>query len=103
MAECKRCGREILFGWTEKNKRIPIDPEPREDGNLATYRDHVGRLKCRVIKEGDEIQPFERHAMPHFATCVEPGRAAIEKPDGTISLGAARRRKQNEQRQVPHG
>lgn len=102
MAECKRCHAEILFAWTEKNHRMPIDPQPREDGNLATYRDHTGRLKCRVISADYPIQPFERHAMPHFATCSEPEGATVQKPDGTLSLGAARRRRGNERRQL-HG
>lgn len=103
-AVCRECGKDIVWGRTEKGRRMPIDPEPRADGNLAVCRDHLSVLRVRVITaDGMAMQPYERPAMPHAATCTgKPGLAAITKPDGTVSIGAARRRKANAQRAV-HG
>lgn len=98
-AVCGKCGADIIFGRTEKGRAMPLDPEPRPDGNLAVYRDHLSVLRCRVVTADAPMQSYERPAMPHFATCTgKPGIAAVTKPDGTVSLAAARRRRGNEQR-----
>jgi len=89
---CRACGGDILWARTVHGRRQAIDLEPREDGNLAVYRDHTGRVNVRVLPPGEEPESYERRAMPHAATCpgMPPRR---QSRDGVASLGAARDRR----------
>jgi len=94
---CHDCEADIIWAWTRKGRRQPIDLEPREDGNLVAYRDGIDRVQVRVLKDGEEPESYEHRAMPHAATC--PGKPArtTARPDGTVSLGAARDRRRRRQ------
>jgi hypothetical protein len=100
MPECGKCGREFAWARTNKGKVMPVDLEPRPDGNLAIYKDVHGQLRARVVTAEHAIETYERPAMPHFATCVPPKSVPIARTkDGAISLADARRRRANTQRQ----
>ncbi len=75
MSQCRECEETILFGRTRAGKLMPLNPEirSRDDAlaNLAVYKDHTGRLNVRVLKDGEQPEPYERRGMPHFATCVK--------------------------------
>lgn len=79
MPECKSCGAEITWAWTETNKRMPLDAEPSDKGNMEI----IGRRDdpdepptpiVRVLKQGEAdtlpgLEPPPRY-ISHFATCV---------------------------------
>lgn len=87
-ATCARCGAEILWAITTKGKRMPVDIEPTEAGNLAIYRDHVGGLHARVVKPNEPVEPYERPGIAHFATC--PGVPEKPRQPAVPSLAAKR-------------
>lgn len=93
-AICRRCDAEILWGITAKGKRMPIDLEPRPDGNLAVYRDPNAQLRVRVLEAGLKPEPYERPGMPHFATCpgVMPKEPRPEVPSLATERANRRRR-----------
>lgn len=79
--ECRACAAPILWALTDAGNKMPLDPRPREDGNVA----FVGRLmsiavfgkaaKARLVaahaKNGQD--PIEWYGT-HFATCPEAKR-----------------------------
>lgn len=71
---CRRCGAEVLWAWTAKGRRMPLDPAvyPADDerATVATYTDHLKRLRVRTLdSDNPRPAPFERRGIPHFATC----------------------------------
>lgn len=70
---CKRCGQRVNWAITRKGKRMPVDPQPDPEGNLAVHRDGKGEFRARVLVDGEEPAGYERRCMPHFATCPPPG------------------------------
>lgn len=61
MSSCRSCGAPIEWARTPKGKRIPLDVEPRPDGNLAFV---AGEL---VNAAG--LPPEVERRVSHFATC----------------------------------
>jgi len=61
MNRCK-CGALMVWAHTPKGKAIPLDPEPRKDGNLVLVRG--------IATPVDMLTPpsLPRYAS-HFATC----------------------------------
>lgn len=88
---CRECGAAVLWAWTAKGRRMPLDLEVRPDddklANVATYTDHLRRLRVRTLDaDNPRPAPFERLGVPHFATC--PPRLAAR--EAAASLKAAR-------------
>lgn len=67
-ATCKSCGDPIEWRQTPAGKRIPIDPEPVEGGNLEL----VGQSIAKVVKAGTGTH------VSHFATC--PNASSHRRP-----------------------
>lgn len=91
---CSSCKADIMWARTSHGKRMPIDPEPRPEGNLAVYRDHMGQIRARTLGEGQEPETYERRAMPHFATCpnIDRDRKKTDgTPDNVVDIRTARR------------
>ena len=66
---CRSCSVPILFIVTTTTGRpMPLDPDPRSDGNVVIEAD--GR--ARTLKLGEE-HPGPRY-MSHFVTCVDAAR-----------------------------
>lgn len=65
MSACSTCGAPIWWAVTEAGKGIPIDAEPRPDGNMV-----LGDKGMRP-----HLPLFDDDAMPryvsHFATCPQ--------------------------------
>lgn len=76
---CRDCGAEVIWGYTEHGRRMPIDPAvyPRDDerANLAIYTDHLRRVRVRVLARDRPLEGFEHRGMPHVASC--PAAAAV--------------------------
>lgn len=66
MSTCRSCGAEIIWALTDSGKRMPVDAEPVEGGNLRLIPDgDVVRVEV-VMGGGAPLQH-----RPHFATCPE--------------------------------
>jgi hypothetical protein len=67
--KCRSCGAHILWAETVKGRRIPLDAEPTDGGNM-TLEDR-GRYKppiATVLVAG--AAPNDKpHYKSHFATC----------------------------------
>lgn len=102
LVTCTRCGREFRFGRTENGRAMPVDADTyaHDDtrANLALHRDHTGRLNVRVLKAGEQPEPYEHRGMPHFATCTaekteRDARAGRLAEQGVIPFPKVRRRR----------
>lgn len=95
---CAACRQPVIWALTERNKRMPLDPEPDPAGNQAAYRDGTGRWLARQLGEGSEPFAYERRLMPHVATCTGPQqRRAPQAPavlaPNVIPITSARRKR----------
>lgn len=90
----KVCGAEIVFARTAMGKSMPLDiaryADDDELANVALFRDAGGNMVARVLRKGEQPEPYERRAMPHFATCVAR-LAERDKIPGVRSLERARK------------
>ncbi|NEA21560.1 hypothetical protein [Actinomadura bangladeshensis] len=66
----------MIFALTEAGAYQPLDPVPRDDGNVLAHRDGMGTWRARSItaldEDGAPRHPLEKRYMPHFATCKGP-------------------------------
>ena len=69
---CAGCGAPILWAVTLNAKRMPLNPDPDELGNVAAYLDDQRTLRCRVLGPTQQPAPHEKRYMPHWATCTSP-------------------------------
>lgn len=81
MSVCRGCGARIRWAVTEAGKRIPLDPEPRPDGNVHVY-DGVAYV---LDLDGLPLHDHRAHGdhrlyVSHFATC--PQAASFRKKKG---------------------
>jgi hypothetical protein len=66
---CRSCNQEIRWAQTTKGKAIPLDVEPREDGNLVLERDAEGNDIARGFSP--LIHTGKPRYVSHFATCPQ--------------------------------
>lgn len=72
-ATCRSCQAPIV--WAEiGGKRIPLDAQPVDGGNLAVRREAGGRLVARPITADHPPLPDEHAGITHFATCPNADR-----------------------------
>jgi hypothetical protein len=104
LAVCRKCGKPITFAVVANNagkppSRMPLDPTPNPDGNVAVYKDATGSLVGRVVGKGGDHLGYERLMMPHFATCPEreagaaKGQLPETRPEGVTFLAEFRKAK----------
>lgn len=74
MTTCRDCAADIVFGVTEKGRRIPLNPERRPLSDraapLGAYVDAVSRVQVRT---GGRTADFQFRAVPHATTCAPTG------------------------------
>ncbi len=61
MANCKSCGKTIVWGVTEDGTKIPLDPSPPVyviTGKLQAYQG-----------EGFQVERTKMSLVSHFITC----------------------------------
>jgi hypothetical protein len=79
LAACRYCPARIRWVTTVDGRRLPLDPEPSEDGIVVPL--HVGgRLLARVLRE-DERQGAEvagPRFRPHWQTCPGADQARAD-------------------------
>lgn len=68
MAKCSSCGAWVLWAFTPRGKRIPVDARPDPAGKVVLARSDRGveALFPSAAELAGEIGP--RHTA-HFATC----------------------------------
>ena len=66
MSQCRTCHREIVWGMTENNKRVPLDPPEK---------------RFVFPGDGDLVVMLPTH-VSHFATCPQADQHRKEKTDG---------------------
>ena len=65
-ATCQSCAAPIVWAMTDRGRRMPVDVEPVDDGNLVlVWRGDV--LTVAVVGHEDR-RPRHR---AHFATCPD--------------------------------
>jgi hypothetical protein len=78
MNACKSCEQPIRWVKTEQGQPMPLDPEPRPDGNIVLRRlAFEGPLIAHYLAAGEEPAADEERYVSHFATC--PNAAAHRK------------------------
>ena len=71
VSRCSSCGAKIRWAVTDSGRRMPINPDPDELGNLYVWRSVDGGLRaCSVFAQGGFPSGAKR-AMSHFATCPD--------------------------------
>lgn len=65
---CRSCGAPIAWAETIAGKRMPLDPEPRDDGNVRLDKDGVAFVGT------DMLAADPPSYVSHFATCSHPQR-----------------------------
>jgi hypothetical protein len=70
--KCSSCGAPILWAVTEAGKRMPLDYDEHEGGNVFLFRSPPGSGKpwtCKVGRQEDAPPQFASRHFSHFATC----------------------------------
>lgn len=78
MPACRSCRAAIIFVPTKSGKRMPIDPEPYDDGNV------VLRVPAGMMGSGEKVAHLladteaplegELRFRSHFASCPNAKR-----------------------------
>ena len=80
-ARCRSCGEPIYWAQTREGRRMPVDTQPTEGGNvLLTLTRSTGALTCTVLSAGCEVEAGRRRYTSHYATC--PQAASHRRPRG---------------------
>lgn len=73
LSECRSCGAEILWVTTTNGKRMPVDREPSDRGNV----DITDLSQARYLRQG-QVELAREANLPlhlsHFATCPNAAR-----------------------------
>lgn len=93
LTTCRSCNAPIRWATTERERSIPIDPDPRPDGNIELVEEHH-RTIARVLTAARRAEleqailaanrdgqtfPLNLH-VSHFTTC--PKAAAHRRRHG---------------------
>lgn len=68
LATCAGCGAPIRWVITMGDKRMPLDPEPHEDGTVVPRKLPDGRVRAQVLT-GENLPAQETAYRSHFVTC----------------------------------
>ncbi len=71
-SECGSCRAPIIWTVTHKRKRMPVDAEPREDGNIVLRQEGDTVVAEYPGKEHPSLfeAPRPRY-VSHFSTCPD--------------------------------
>ena len=84
---CTACGEYIAWATTDRDKAMPIDPLPRDDGNLRIERTARGPVVHKISARQKWTGTRYRS---HFASC--PFADQMRRPQASVkesTLGAA--------------
>jgi hypothetical protein len=70
---CRSCKKPIVWAETEKGRRIPIDPEPVNDGNITLHERERFLPPLAIVRfsipTGEGIR-----FKSHFVTCPQASK-----------------------------
>ncbi len=69
MSTCLSCHAPIVWALTASGKRLPVDPDPVAEGNLAIGPEDPPRV--RYLSKSDTVCTSEWRGVSHFATCPD--------------------------------
>ena len=71
-SECNSCAASIIWTVTHKGKRMPVDAQPVENGNIRLRHDEDGIIAEYPGKEHPSLfeAPRTRY-VSHFSTCPD--------------------------------
>ncbi len=78
MSTCRSCGARVRWAVTPAGKRMPVDPEPVEGGNLLLSLDDPP--VARVVDPSQLVIDDGQRFRSHFASC--PNADAHRHPRG---------------------
>lgn len=69
-SNCRSCDADIIWGVTEKDKRMPVDADPVEGGSFALVNEEVnGKTIVRAVWRTRAPEGTTEFHASHFATC----------------------------------
>lgn len=71
MNRCRSCNAPIRWERTEQGKSIPLDVEPRDDGNVHIYDRVAYVLDVHGAAIAEHRANGDRLYVSHFATCPD--------------------------------
>lgn len=69
MSRCRSCRAEVIWCVTPAGKRMPVDAQPVEGGNLLLTTDDPP--VARVVDPDQLLIDDGQRFVSHFATCPE--------------------------------
>lgn len=88
MVTCTSCNRIVVWARTTGDARMPVDPDPHPDGNIALIDGILGR-KIAIVLTNDEItavhssEPARPLYRSHFVTCPHASKHRRRKGAAT--------------------
>lgn len=76
---CRSCGEPIIWAFTENGKKIPIDLEPDELGNIQLSPGL--RPTATVVSQGGR-EPGTKLHRSHFSSCPHADQHRAPRPRG---------------------
>lgn len=76
--KCKSCGAQIIWATTVAGKKMPLDAEPHEDGNVVLMPAGAMVLPKETFELGKGI--CSKRYRSHFATCNNASKHRKAKP-----------------------
>lgn len=75
MSTCRSCGAAIIWAFTTTGKRMPVDAEPTDGGNVLLHPDAVAGHDPVATVVGKHVQPSifgddGPRYVSHFSTCA---------------------------------
>jgi hypothetical protein len=67
--KCRSCGARILWAETVKGRRIPLDAEPADGGNMVLEQRGHHRAPLATVLTGGAAPNDKPRYKSHFATC----------------------------------
>lgn len=85
------CAAQFFLARMPSGSRMPLSIREDQAGNVAVYRDATGQPSGRVLRKDEQLKPYERRYMPHFATCIPHIAEEAHKREARAVEKAARR------------